>query len=240
MACNSELNSFLYKFKNLQFAGIEATLTLESKDGKAFVSLKADLGHLPPPQCPQPPPFLGNDGFHPRQYRGPAYFRRQEKRKAAREAAEKDATKAAQACGGGADPVVMETVDIHEDAEKADNDAITDISANKTEMFDCDLCDFSSSWENGLKVHMSRKHSKIEQLDGTVDGDGYDQHYEGSKHYWSKGWLGGAYQSFMDAMETVEKCDMPEDEKETLKETVIRSRKEGLGANFPYFPPWST
>ena len=59
-------------------------------------------------------------------------------------------------------------MDVHDYAEKADNDIIND-SANKTVMFDCDHCDFSSSWENGL--HMSRKYSKMEQLDGTVKGD---------------------------------------------------------------------
>ena len=134
----------------------------------------------------------------------------------------------------------MEKVAEHEDAEKADDDTLNETIANKTEMFDCDLCDFSSSWENGLKVHMSRKHSKIEQLDGTVDGDGYDQDYDGSKHYWAKGWLGGAYQSFIDANETVEKCDMLEEEKKNLKETILRSRKEALGASYSYYPPWST
>ena len=32
--------------------------------------------------------------------------------------------------------------------------------------FYCELCDFVSSWETGLKVHESRKHKNIEQLDG--------------------------------------------------------------------------
>ena len=37
--------------------------------------------------------------------------------------------------------------------------------------FQCVLCDFKSNWENGLKVHMARKHDNnvIEQLYGNND-----------------------------------------------------------------------
>ena len=48
MASN-EIESFVYKFKNLQYAGYTATLTLEAENGEAFVTLKACLGGLPPP-----------------------------------------------------------------------------------------------------------------------------------------------------------------------------------------------
>ena len=89
MAC-TELDSFLSKFKHLQFAGIEATLTVESKNGEAFVTLKAGLGHLQPP-VGFPPPH--GYGVPRRVHRGPAYFRRQERRKAAQvEAADHDDT----------------------------------------------------------------------------------------------------------------------------------------------------
>ena len=89
---------------------------------------------------------------------------------------------------------------------------------------------------------MSRKHIQLEQLDGAVDdsNDGDDdQEYAGSKHYWSTGWLGGAYQSFLDANETVKKCDISEDIKNNVKENILESRKEALGKSFADFPPWS-
>ena len=44
-----EMESFLWKFKNLQYAGIKASLTFEAEDGQAFVTLKAGLGFLIPP-----------------------------------------------------------------------------------------------------------------------------------------------------------------------------------------------
>ena len=29
------------------------------------------------------------------------------------------------------------------------------------EDFSCDICDFKSYWENGLAIHMTRKHAKL-------------------------------------------------------------------------------
>ena len=43
------MESFLWKFKNPQYAGVKASLTFEAENCKAFVTLKADLGILPPP-----------------------------------------------------------------------------------------------------------------------------------------------------------------------------------------------
>jgi len=43
MASLQELDSFITKFKHLLHNGFEATLSIESKMGKAFVVLKAGL-----------------------------------------------------------------------------------------------------------------------------------------------------------------------------------------------------
>ena len=67
-----EIDSFISKFKYLWGAGFEASLTLEAKKGEASVTLKAGLGF------PFPPPPFG-------QKRGPSYWRRQERRRKARE-----------------------------------------------------------------------------------------------------------------------------------------------------------
>ena len=71
-----EVDSFVAKFKHLWYAGIKASLKIEAENGEASVVLTAGLGPLPPP--PQ--------GQRVRQ-RGPAYARRQERRKAARDGA---------------------------------------------------------------------------------------------------------------------------------------------------------
>ena len=72
---------------------------------------------------------------------------------------------------------------------------------------------FYSNFENGLKVHLARKHSKVEQLDGHHDEvDEDDDFYAGSKHFWKNGWLGGAFQSFCDANQVVDTCDISEED----------------------------
>ena len=79
-----EVDSFVSKFKHLWNSGIDATLTVKSKNGKATVVLTADLGPLPGPPCQV---YLPR---HPlRQDRSPAYQRRQERRQAAGKAAAK-------------------------------------------------------------------------------------------------------------------------------------------------------
>ena len=81
MACAAEIDSFILKFKNLQYAGKKATLTFEAENGKALVSLKAELGYLSPPDHLLPTRPVT------RLHRSPSYFRRQERRRQAAQAA---------------------------------------------------------------------------------------------------------------------------------------------------------
>ena len=53
-----------------------------------------------------------------------------------------------------------------------------------------------------------------------------------------KRWLGGAFQSFIDANKVLEECDLSEDDKNIEKAKVLNARKLALGDNFKYFPPW--
>ena len=103
-------------------------------------------------------------------------------------------------------------------------------TAAKAENFERELCDFSSNWNNGLKVDMSKEHNKIEQLDGFYDkvDDQDENEYEGSKHYWKTGWLGAAYQNYLDAMEVLNKSDLAISDKEEEKIKVLEARKKPL------------
>jgi hypothetical protein len=71
-----ELDSFYVKFKHLLRAEKDATLTLKSEAGRAFVTLTLDLGHVLSEQDLRP---------HGGSSNGPARIRRREKRAAARE-----------------------------------------------------------------------------------------------------------------------------------------------------------
>ena len=83
----------------------------------------------------------------------------------------------------------------------------------------------------------------MEQLDGSssVCEDSEkekDEKYSRTVHYWKEGRLGFGYQTFLDAIEVIEACDMSEKEKEVKKEKVLEARKLALGSSFKFSPPW--
>ena len=86
MVSMRELDSFVAKFKNLLHNGFEATLSMESKSGKAFVILKAGLDPVSAPTRTSVSHFSPSRicGI-PNRYRSPSYRRRQERRRMARE-----------------------------------------------------------------------------------------------------------------------------------------------------------
>ena len=87
---------------------------------------------------------------------------------------------------------------------------------------------------------MSRKHSKLEQLDGTVDESSEDETYRRMKHYLKKGWLGFAYQTFIYANDVIEGSDLNEEAKAKEKTKVLEARNLAIGPYFMDFPPWSS
>ena len=74
----TEIDSFVEKFKHLWHAGLKTTLNVEAENGQASVTLKAEIGFIPPPfQVPRTVSLL----------KGPSYQRTQDRRRAARAAA---------------------------------------------------------------------------------------------------------------------------------------------------------
>ena len=234
----TELDSFITKFHQLWRAGHTAHLDLDTHAGKAWVGIRVQLGPAPGPahKHSSPPP----------RRRAPAYLRRQERRRQSASERAEPTTAGKVVVDKPLDRPVSDLVE--SEADKAPtvqveggSDKTDDISAAKADAFDCVLCDFSSNWEYGLKIHMSRKHDKIEQLDGINDSveDQEENEYEGSKHFWKSGWLGGAYQSYLDAIEVVEKSDLDVAEKEAVNIKILEARKKALGSSYMYYPPWS-
>ena len=73
-----EIDSFVNKFKLLWRAGYDTSLSLESKLGEVHINLSCKVGRsIPPPSSRITP-----------KYRSPSYFRRQERRRAARESSD--------------------------------------------------------------------------------------------------------------------------------------------------------
>ena len=240
-----EIESFVLKFRNLCSAGYKATLSVEAEDGKASICLKADIGYVPPPF---PPPH--SHGPPPRVHRSPSYRRRQERRKAAL-AASYDATPADKAAVNNHEAeqapctptevsveVIEENEEVIENSEEEEEETVQSAEKLK-ENFECPICDFTSKWENGLNVHLGRKHSKLDQLDGFSEVDDEDQNYDDTIHYWKTGWLGTMYHSYLAANNVIDTSDLQEDLKRKEKEKILQARKTAFGNSFSNFPPWS-
>ena len=79
MTTIQEIDSFVIKLKHLALNGYDASLNVETRDGKAFVTLKADLGDIK--YYPHSQQVYRSQS---KLSRSPSYFRRQERRREAR------------------------------------------------------------------------------------------------------------------------------------------------------------
>ena len=239
---HSEIDSFVTKFKQLLHAGLKANLSVEASGGEATVTLKACLGQLPTHNFHEYP-------FHPNyRHRGPAYKRRQQRRKAAQESTESKTSNPAEEVGEVVVTNDESAAKVNDSLESetteqvdAPNVNVRNVKNNEQLSFQCIFCDFKSSWSNGLEIHMSRKHATIEQLDGnsSVDEDSMsDEKYDNTKHYWEKGWLGTIFMTFLDANEVIDGSNLDEENKIIEKEKVLEARKRAFGENYKWYPPW--
>ena len=230
---DADIDLFVRNFKELWKSGRSAHLNLDTHAGEAWIGLRVRLGHTGQHHHRHEPERKTRNS--------PSRQRRRLRRAAARE------------------KVVEEAVYGTEVAEKAATDAtnnedygcttevaeeVTDNVVEVETEFLCDLCDFKSKWQNGINIHMARKHSKIEQLDGNNSvsdaSEEDDEKYNCVKHYLNKGWLGGAYQTYLDAIDVIDESDLQEEVKVVEKRKVLEARKLALGDNFSWFPPWDS
>ena len=239
-----EFHSFVQKFHHLWKSGLSAHLGLHCHAGEAWVELHAQLS-----------------GPHPHQYHGfpkqpipkrvsPSRNRRRARRAAARNertqendiieknTAEKVVEETNSTEAVDASNIVEETNLVNEDARYNDAEEAS-VNLNGPEKFSCEICDFSSKWENGLAIHMTRKHGNIEQLDGISDSE-IDEKYERTSYYWECGRIGIAYCNYIDVIDIIENSDLDPGEKEIEKEKVAESRKDFFGSNYKNYPPWKS
>ena len=183
---------------------------------------------------------------------GPAYARRQERRRAAKVAAGQtpnptvkvsDAAQTSDTTAAEAGAELKESEVDAADQEQVVEDANVKAAEKAKTDFPCLICDFGSTWKNGLEIHRARKHSIIDQTDGNDsvandDETDEDKKYSGTNHYWMFGRLGTVYQSFLDANEIIEKSNLENEIKLKEKEKVLEAGKSAFGSDFRNFPPW--
>ena len=134
MHWKNELDFFVAKFQKLLEAGFTAHLDVDANAGQAWVGLRVMLGSN----------LRQNQKEKKR--RGPAYDRRQERRRAARENADKATTHAKKT------------------AEVFDEGNAEEAIAN-TKTFECESCHFSCNKADDLCRHASKNHAKFSEME---------------------------------------------------------------------------
>jgi len=164
----SELETFIIKFKQLWFCGLDAHLDVNPQAGQAWVGLH--LGEAPP----GPPHFHPHQEKEKRRQVGPSQQRRHKCREAERQAVAMVARHETANCDA---EEVDQTVVVAEEA-KSDNEvtAIADTTeavkaTTENAKFSCELCDSNLKNLRGINVHEGRAQkanggSPIPQLDG--------------------------------------------------------------------------
>ena len=98
----------------------------------------------------------------------------------------------------------------------------------------CEECGFEAASSVGLKIHNSKKHEEIPQLDG-------ESPYESDTDCW---WINQrndslkCFQKYIDVLKDIDDSTLSEQEKNEEKEKVNNGRKSAFGDNFKWFPPW--
>ena len=248
----TELDTFIRKFNQLWQAGLTAHLDLDTHAGSAWVGLRVQLGHVAPGPLHQV--HQQHQAFR---RVSPSRERRRARRLAAREqfstttaAAEKAAEGSEEECADKIEQIeqsnfaeeantsVVDSKNLGGNPEHEAEKAESEEAGKADDLYQCEICDFKSTWKNGLEIHMGRKHCNIEQLDGLDDELDKVDRYDNTEHYWKSGRIGMAYHSFLDAIQIIDSSDIPEHEKKTEKEKLLDARKSAFGKNFSNYPPW--
>lgn len=82
---------------------------------------------------------------------------------------------------------------------------------------------------------MGRKHESIPQFDGETS------HERNTDPFWEKNFFHTlkSYGMYKDVLLDIEESGLSKEEKQSECEKVTALRKEGLGKNFSYCPPWN-
>ena len=261
-----ELDSFYVKFKNLLYSGKDANLTLKSEAGKASVILSLDLGpvHGGHGHLFQQRSRNGPSRQRRREKRAADRAVKEHEEALNQELAEEATDNVektsktvndlkttveidAEEVSGEVSPKKITSLGLEEFAENEKIGANDEHDAEKAshketgkanDTFKCPICDFESTWERGLSIHMGVKHSNIEQLDGHNDELEDENRYENTKHYWEKGRIGVIYHTFLDANYLLDNSGLPTDEKKEEKLKLLDARKAAFGKTYYNFPPW--
>ena len=194
---NSEIESFFTKFKSLLYSGYDALLTVKSKNGEAFICLKAGLGPIPSSSDCKIQNGLKSK---PSKHRSPSYRRRQERRRKSFEAGHE--------IKEDASSNVSDAVTLEETGQEVSD--IEEIQHGAAEKYACDSCEFISTWENGLHIHVASVHEVSRQRKVALRSAEEEVVFNLTQHYWKTGILERNHQVYINALIDVEQANISE------------------------------
>ena len=202
---NSEIESFLTKFKSLLYSGYNATLTLESKKGEAFICLKAGLGPVSIPSSSDCKAQTSQK-LKPLKHRSPSYRRRQERRRKSFEAShgikEYSSSNVSDALSNSG-AVIPEETDLEVSVIEENKD-------NADAVYACDSCEFVSTWKNGLLIHVASAHEVSRQKNRALRSAEDEVVFDLTQQYWKTGILERNHQVYINALIDVEQSNVSE------------------------------
>ena len=152
----SEIDNFIWKFKNLLHAGKKANLSINSEAGKALVTLTVEVNV---------PPFPSKSSRN-----GPSRQRRRIRRAAERAAA---VIAAVEDAADQQSKVAEEVTDNVSNNLNATAEEVVQIPVEKAatakEDFICELCDLSFKNTRGLRTHVGRVHKVADKAKNATE-----------------------------------------------------------------------
>ena len=110
----------------------------------------------------------------------------------------------------------------------------TPITSNQNSLT-CDLYDYKGESSVGLRMHISRKHQDIPQLDGE------SFLARETNCWWEKPFKSSLknFQTYQEVLLGIDENPLSEEEMCTERDTMMQARKDAFGDNYSFFPPWS-
>ena len=217
--------------------GDTAKLELSCEAGSLHLQLSAKLGHPDHIHFPQ---SLNSSSC---KKKSPSQLRRQERRRqqALSKAANENVSQESDKNTFDNVPTSKEAEmlnETNENPKKKLTEKLVDSKLpiqSKQTSFKCDLCDYKGESSVGLRMHISRKHQDIPQIDGESffvrETDcWWEKHFKSSLKN---------FQTYTEVLLDIDESPLSEEERCTERNIVTQARKEAFGENYSYFPPWS-
>ena len=105
------------------------------------------------------------------------------------------------------------------------------------EVLSCDFCEFMTSRNVCLNIHVSKRHTDIDEK----------ELYHYAEAYWEKDFMGTDYKRFVDALDNIKTSNLSSEEKQLETERVKGARLDAYLENGwemwevkRSIPPWSS